>query len=232
MDWTDPKTWTDGIAVVSSAPHIVVPLIFVLVAATWWIRGTFAKVSAEGLRSQNETLKERLSLAQDRQSDFQEKLAALQAEFATHKQNVERRAAPSEIEATATATATLLGDLAKANSALKRSLTLVADDKAQGAIDSVIMDGLIKAHNALIAIPREELSFKRLSEWQADATTATRLAHANGINLHNPIAQHLSALQHTSDIDVMEAVRNRIVAMMRQTIGRRADVLSGKTLDE
>jgi hypothetical protein len=39
MDLSDPKTWTDGLAVVGSAPHIVVPLLIAVCGVAWLVRG-------------------------------------------------------------------------------------------------------------------------------------------------------------------------------------------------
>jgi hypothetical protein len=66
--------------------------------------------------------------------------------------------------------------------------------KQRRPIDDIISNGLTKARDSLLAIPKNELSFERLSTWQVEASAATRTAHANGIGIHNPISRADSGL--------------------------------------
>jgi hypothetical protein len=85
-------------------------------------------------------------------------------------------------------------------------------------IDDVISKGLTKARDDLLAIPKNELSFERLSAWQAEASAATRTAHANGIGVHNPISNFIGAVQGVTDKDHLEAVRMQIVELLNAGI--------------
>jgi hypothetical protein len=95
MDLRDPKFWKDAFAVVVTAWPIVVPLVGLTSWVTWWIRGTMNKAVTDGLkatidgmnatannlRSQNDVLKERLLLAQEKRAEITEKVASLEAQL-------------------------------------------------------------------------------------------------------------------------------------------------------
>jgi uncharacterized protein (DUF3084 family) len=51
MDLSDPKTWTDGLWVIASAPHIVVPLLFGVGTAVWLVRGKLEQSKRDGLQA-------------------------------------------------------------------------------------------------------------------------------------------------------------------------------------
>jgi hypothetical protein len=51
MDLSDPKVWTDGISVVSKAPHIAASLVIATAIAVWWFRGTVENARRDGLQS-------------------------------------------------------------------------------------------------------------------------------------------------------------------------------------
>ncbi len=81
-----------------------------------------------------------------------------------------------------------------------------------------IVDGLTKARADLLGIKKEELSCNALAQWQERASTATRLAHANNIQIHNPISQHLSACQNSTDVELLSAIRMSVVNLLDQGI--------------
>lgn len=85
-------------------------------------------------------------------------------------------------------------------------------------VHKYIVEGLMKARDELLAIKKEDLSCDALAQWQGHASTATRLAHANGIGIHNPITQHLSACQNITDTEMLNAIRMSIVGLLDQRI--------------
>jgi hypothetical protein len=80
------------------------------------------------------------------------------------------------------------------------------------------MEGLIKARGDLLGIKKESLSCDALSAWQSRADAATRLAHANGIGVHNPISQYLGACRNITDVELLDAIRADIIRLLDQGI--------------
>lgn len=112
MDLSDPKTWTDGLAVVGSAPHIVVPLLVAVAVSAWWLRGRFVdKPMIVGLREQ-------LNLAKDHQQYLARKFDDAQADIAKLKEQVAGGAPPDVLSYTVNSTAKLIGEIAAANTDL------------------------------------------------------------------------------------------------------------------
>jgi hypothetical protein len=111
MDFTNPKTWADGIATVVNAPHIVFPLLCALAAAVWWARGVVERSAKAGLRSQIGALKEqvgalneRLSLARDQEAHVTRALNAVKAQAMAFQVNAaESLTEPITLEARANA---------------------------------------------------------------------------------------------------------------------------------
>jgi hypothetical protein len=85
-------------------------------------------------------------------------------------------------------------------------------------IRKYIFDGLTNARDDLLSIKKDNLSCDALNAWQTRADAATRLAHANGIGIHNPISQYLGACQKSTDIELLEAIRMSIVQLLNQGI--------------
>jgi hypothetical protein len=85
-------------------------------------------------------------------------------------------------------------------------------------IHRYIVDGLTKAREDLPQIKKESLSCETINAWQTRADTATRLAHANGISIHNPISQHLSACQNVTDVELLDVIRSNIVQLLNKGI--------------
>jgi hypothetical protein len=81
-----------------------------------------------------------------------------------------------------------------------------------------ILEGLVKARDDLLQIKKDELSCQALTEWQARADTATRLAHADGIGVHNPISQYIGSCQRITDVDLLNDIRASIVQLLNQGI--------------
>ncbi len=85
-------------------------------------------------------------------------------------------------------------------------------------IRKYVFEGLVKARDDLLQIKKDDLSCEALAAWQARADTATRLAHANGIGVHNPISQHVGACRGITDIELLDAIRMSIVQLLNQGI--------------
>lgn len=81
-----------------------------------------------------------------------------------------------------------------------------------------IVDGLTKAREELLSIKKENLSCNALSQWQERADTTTRLAHANNVQIHNPISQQLSACRNITDVELLNAIRMSIVNLLDRGI--------------
>jgi hypothetical protein len=116
---------------------------------------------------------------------------------------------PSLVSPTAVAPASNRGDAATATP----RPTVEPND-----IRRFVLDGLGKARADLLSIRKEDLSCAALSAWQQRADAATRLAHANGIGIHNPISQYLGACGNTTDPNLLEALRGSIVKLLDQGI--------------
>ena len=137
MDLSDPKVWTDGIKVVVNAPHIVGPLMAATAIAVWWFRGTVEKARQDGLQSTIDgrdsqiagkdvlvtVMQERLQLANDAQKNLTTKLTDAEKETEKLRKQVEEKASPEAIAATARHTATLVTDSVSANTQLKNVLS-------------------------------------------------------------------------------------------------------------
>src|SRR5215813_12331616 len=108
MDLSDPKTWTDGVAVVANAPHIVVPLVLAVLWFGWWVRGRFVdKPMIVGQR-------ERLNLAKEHTSYLTRRLDDAQAEIAKLKEQIAQGAPPDVLRFTANSTAQIVSEIAAA----------------------------------------------------------------------------------------------------------------------
>lgn len=88
----------------------------------------------------------------------------------------------------------------------------------QPPVQKFIRDGLVKARADLVGLKKEELSCAALSAWQTRADATTRLAHANNIQIHNGISQHLGACQNITDTDLLDAIRTSILQLLDQGI--------------
>ena len=112
MDLSDPKTWTDGVAVVANAPHVVVPLLIAVGVGAFWVRGRFVdKPMIVGLR-------ERLNLAKDHQSYLARRLDDAKAEIAKLKEQITQGASPDVLRYTANSTAQIVSEIVAANTDL------------------------------------------------------------------------------------------------------------------
>jgi hypothetical protein len=116
MDLSDPKTWTDGLWVVVSAPHIVGPLLIAVGSIVWWFRGSVERPKRDGLV-------ERLHNAKEQQSYLSQRLTDAQADITKLKQQIEDRAAPELLRDTVNSTARIVGDIAIANNDLGNTIS-------------------------------------------------------------------------------------------------------------
>jgi hypothetical protein len=110
MDLSDPKTWTDGIAVVGAAPHIVGPLLIAACGAGWWLKAAIAK-------GQIKARDERLSLAAERVAFANEKEVEVTKQFELLKKKTAAGAPKEELAAISAKVDTSLGEFKTANTA-------------------------------------------------------------------------------------------------------------------
>jgi hypothetical protein len=136
FDLSNVKTWTDGFWAVINAPHILGPLLLVVAVVVWWFRGWVEKARRDGLQSiingrdaqiialnmQNAVVRERLRLADEAQKYISTKLVDGEKEVTKLKQQIEDKASPEAITATANSAYALLSDLASASAALHGTL--------------------------------------------------------------------------------------------------------------
>jgi hypothetical protein len=120
MDLSDPKTWTDGVAVVASAPHIIAPLLIAVVGGVWWVRGKFDQSKIDGLQH-------RLDGAKEQQSYLTKKLDDAQAEIAKLQPLLDK-AVPETLSATINKTLRYVREAAVANTDLGNTISKVKVD--------------------------------------------------------------------------------------------------------
>ena len=102
MDLSNPKTWQGGISIMMEVPHIVVPLVILLMGGVWWLRGTIERSVKDGLKAQVGALSERLQLAHDQQGAVTSKLDTAKVETAALQRKVSKfLSEPAVVEATA-----------------------------------------------------------------------------------------------------------------------------------
>ena len=82
----------------------------------------------------------------------------------------------------------------------------------------IIVEGLTKARSDLLSIKKGNLTCAALSEWQNGASATTRLAHATGIGIHNPISNYLGACQGIADVEKLEAIRDSVAYLLKRGI--------------
>lgn len=70
----DLEFWTKSWALFTSAPVLFIALLLIASLIGWRFRAAIDKSQADGLRAQNDALKERLSLAQEKEAAITEKL--------------------------------------------------------------------------------------------------------------------------------------------------------------
>jgi hypothetical protein len=85
-------------------------------------------------------------------------------------------------------------------------------------IYKAIVEKLTAARLDLLGMKTADLSCKALEDWQSRADTATRLAWANGVQIHNAITQHMSSCRDITDVELLDAIRTNIVALLDQGI--------------
>jgi septal ring factor EnvC (AmiA/AmiB activator) len=139
MDMSDKDTWTEGLRVVSAAPHIVWPLLLGTAAFVFWFRGLIDKATKNGLQaiingrdaqiagltSQISVMQSRLDQAKEQQSYLASKITATETEVAKLQKQIRDNQARALVEATANSTASLVGDLYAASNRLGVTISSV-----------------------------------------------------------------------------------------------------------
>jgi hypothetical protein len=123
MDLSDPKTWTEGLDVVVSARHIVIPLLIAVGGGVWWVRGKFEERKRDGLQTIINGLEGRLDNAKDQQSYLATRLADAETEIAKLEQQIEDRAAPELLRETVNSTAQIVGEIETVNTRLGNAIS-------------------------------------------------------------------------------------------------------------
>lgn len=101
---------------------------------------------------------------------------------------------------------------------ISSSQRTIAPASEPNGVYKYIVDGLTKARTDLLSIKKNDLSCSALAAWQGRADTATRLAWANNIQIHNAISQHLGACQNITDIELLNAIRMSVVGLLDRGI--------------
>ena len=117
MDLSELQTWKDGVAVVLSAPHIVVPALITAAGAGWWLKAAIGK-------GENAALKERLQLAREREADAKEKQTELEKQVQELKARTAAGAPREELAAISARVDVALGEFTTANNAVKNVLAV------------------------------------------------------------------------------------------------------------
>jgi hypothetical protein len=110
VDFSDPKAWTYGLAVVAGAPHIVVPMLIAAGGFGWWLRSAIAK-------GQIKARDERLALAAERVAFAAEREAEVTKQFELLKNKTAAGAPKEELAAISARVDTSLGEFKTANTA-------------------------------------------------------------------------------------------------------------------
>jgi len=122
MDLSNPKTWTDGIGVVTTAPHIVVPLVVAALGLAYWFRGKLAQATIDGLNSQNQALKDHRELVRGEADKLAKELTSAKAESQSlQTQLAQAKVAQPLLDKAATVTATIKSSL-EANTGVQYAL--------------------------------------------------------------------------------------------------------------
>lgn len=123
MDFSDPKTWTEGAKVVFAAPHIVIPLVLAGAAGAWWFRGTTAKGTIEALQERNNTLEVHRRFAESKADELSRKFGAVTAQLETLEGQIKRGESQQQLLETTTATTTSIVEVKKIASIIGDALT-------------------------------------------------------------------------------------------------------------
>src|SRR6516164_9172524 len=91
-DYTDPKVWIDGWNLVTSAPHVIVPILVVVVVAVWWFRGHTKSGEIKALQEQARADEKWRHFAEDKATTATQKLTAAEATIATLQQQIAKGA--------------------------------------------------------------------------------------------------------------------------------------------
>jgi hypothetical protein len=115
MDLGDLKTWTDGLAVVTGAPHIVVPLVIGAWGFGWWLKGAITEGQIKERDERLELAKERVAFAAEKEAEVTKRVAELEKKAAAGAPKEELAALSASVDAS-------LGELKAANTATSHVL--------------------------------------------------------------------------------------------------------------
>lgn len=131
MDLSDIETWKNGMWLVASAPHIVIPLIVLVGLIVWWSRGYLEKAKHNGLtatiqgrEAQITVLEERLRLAQDQVTITGNRLEVAQVEAATLRSQIGARSDLVGLLATSSSAVNAIIQSSTSNTAITEILAI------------------------------------------------------------------------------------------------------------
>ena len=103
IDLSDPKTWTDGLRVLTDAPRIVGACRGRPSGIVSWLRGLLAASALDGLKAQIGAMEQRFQLAQEKESVQAQKVDELQDVTKASQRQIEANAPRQEMTATTAA---------------------------------------------------------------------------------------------------------------------------------
>lgn len=110
MDLGSLKTWTDGLAVVAGAPHIVAPLVVGAWGFGWWLKGSITEGQIKERDERLELAKERVAFAAEKEAEVTKRFEELEKKAAAGAPKEELAALSANVDAS-------LGELKAANTA-------------------------------------------------------------------------------------------------------------------
>lgn len=115
---TNAEFWVYGLKVVLNAPQIVIPLLILVSGFAWWLRGAITQGKEEAFAAQHAAQTDRLKLAQERESDVRQKVAALEKALEEAKAG----RSSTELAAGTAKVAAALNEVRSANTAIFEAL--------------------------------------------------------------------------------------------------------------
>lgn len=78
LDITKAEVWVAGFRVLAEAPHVVIPLLFLVAGVAWWFRGALNQAKMDALAAQKGAITDHLQLAEKQEADARRKLDDLE----------------------------------------------------------------------------------------------------------------------------------------------------------
>lgn len=123
LDITKAEVWVDGFRVLLDAPHVVIPLLFVVAGISWWFRGVLTQAKMEALAAQKSAITDHRELAEMRESDARRKLDELEK---TIRELNAAKSTSAELTTGTAKVAAALDEVRSANTAFYETLRTAA----------------------------------------------------------------------------------------------------------